>query len=334
MKRTHLTREQNSPAIELTPAIELRGVNKTFNARSGNPVHALKDVSLTVQPGEIIALLGTNGAGKTTLVDLILGLTTPSSGSIKVTGQAPQKAVYQQKISALMQTGGLLSDLTVKDTLKMIASTFPRHLPLDEVIEQAHLEPIYKRRVGKCSGGEQQRIRFALAILGNPDVLILDEPTAGMDAGARHRFWESMKHQAEQGRTIIFATHYLEEADQFAQRIVLINKGEVIADGTTDELRNMSSHRMVSAMFPGGVPELSGLPGAESVEAHGNRVHITTQDSDALARYLLTETDACDLEVTSHGLEDTFLALTQHNELNQNSDPTQSSELTQNNEED
>ncbi len=293
-----------------THAIEVTGISKTFNPRSNKPVHALKDVSLSVRPGEIIALLGTNGAGKTTLVDLILGLTSPTAGTVKVMGQSPKQAVYNQNISALMQTGGLLHELTVKDTVEMIAAAFPEHLPLDEVIEQANLEPIYKRRVGKCSGGEQQRLRFALAILGNPDILILDEPTAGMDAGARHRFWDSMKHQAQQGRTIIFATHYLEEADNFAQRIVLMNKGEIIADGTTDELRNMNANRVVSAEFPGGFPELSGLRGVIKSEVNGRRLRMTTNDSDALARYLLTETDARNLDITSHSLEDTFLALT------------------------
>ena len=322
MRTADKTSAHRTPNVARTPAIELAGVSKTFNARSGNPVHALRDVSLTVQPGEIIALLGTNGAGKTTLVDIILGLTTPTSGTVSVMGQTPKQAVYNQHIGALMQTGGLLNDLTVKDTLKMIAATFPQHLPLDEVVAQANLEPIYKRRIGKCSGGEQQRIRFALAILGDPDILILDEPTAGMDAGARHRFWDSMKHQAQQGRTIIFATHYLEEADQFAQRIVLVNKGEIIADGTTDELRSMNSHRTVTAEFPGGIPELPELPGVESYETNGNRVQITAQDSDAVARYLLTETDARNLRIVSHSLEDTFLSLTQDAALTQNSDPT------------
>lgn len=295
---------------QLTHAIEVAGISKTFTPRFSKPVHALKNVSLTIRPGEIVALLGTNGAGKTTLVDLILGLTTPTAGTVTVMGHSPKQAIYNQNISALMQTGGLLNELTVKDTVEMIAAAFPEPLPIEEVIDQANLEPIYKRRVGKCSGGEQQRIRFALAILGNPDILILDEPTAGMDAGARHHFWDSMKNQAQQGRTIIFATHYLEEADNFAQRIVLMNKGKIIADGTTDELRNMSSHRVVSAEFPSGFPDLSGLPGVTSSETNGRRLRISTEDSDAVARYLLTETDARNLDITSHSLEDTFLALT------------------------
>ena len=297
-----------------TQAIEATGVGKTFNPRSNHPVHALQNANLTVQPGEIIALLGTNGAGKTTLLDLILGLTTPTAGTVTVMGHSPTQAVYKQHIGALMQTGGLLNELTVKDTVEMIAATFPKHLPLNEVITQANLEPIYTRRVGKCSGGEQQRLRFALAILGNPEILILDEPTAGMDAGARRRFWDSMTHQARQGRTIIFATHYLEEAENFAQRIVLMNNGEIIADGTTTELRNMSADRVVTAEFPGEIPDLTRLPGVTGSDINGNRLTVTTEDSDALARYLLTGTDARNLAISSHSLEDTFLALTQENQ--------------------
>ena len=297
-----------------THAIEVAGVGKTFNPRSSRPVHALKNADLTVQPGEIIALLGTNGAGKTTLLDLILGLTTPTSGTVTVMGHSPTQAVYRQHIGALMQTGGLLNELTVKDTVEMIAATLPEHLPLDEVIAQANLQPIYTRRVGKCSGGEQQRLRFALAILGNPEILILDEPTAGMDAGARRHFWDSMTHQAQQGRTIIFATHYLEEAEHFAQRIVLMKNGEIIADGTTAELRNMSADRVVSAEFPGELPDLTGLPGVKTSGTSGDRLSITTEDSDALARYLLTETEARNLAISSHSLEDTFLELTKENQ--------------------
>ncbi|MDK7135632.1 ABC transporter ATP-binding protein [Corynebacterium sp. UMB4614] len=295
-------------------AIEATGVSKTFHPRSSRPVHALKNANLTVQPGEIIALLGTNGAGKTTLLDLILGLTTPTSGTVTVMGHSPTQAVYKQHIGALMQTGGLLNELTVKDTVEMVAATFPEHLSLDEVIAQADLEPIYTRRVGKCSGGEQQRLRFALAILGNPEILILDEPTAGMDAGARRRFWDSMTHQAQQGRTIIFATHYLEEAEHFAQRIVLMKNGEIIADGTTAELRNMTAGRVVSAEFPGELPDLTRLPGVTGNDVTGNRLSMTTEDSDALARYLLTHTEARDLSISSHTLEDTFLALTKEHQ--------------------
>ncbi|CAQ05040.1 ABC transporter ATP-binding protein [Corynebacterium urealyticum] len=295
-------------------AIEATGVSKTFHPRSSLPVHALKNANLTVQPGEIIALLGTNGAGKTTLLDLILGLTTPTSGTVTVMGHSPTQAVYKQHIGALMQTGGLLNELTVKDTVEMVAATFPEHLPLDEVIAQADLEPIYARRVGKCSGGEQQRLRFALAILGNPEIHILDEPTAGMDAGARRRFWDSMTHQAQQGRTIIFATHYLEEAEHFAQRIVLMKNGEIIADGTTAELRNMTAGRVVSAEFPGELPDLTRLPGVTGNDVTGNRLSMTTEDSDALARYLLTHTEAHDLSISSHTLEDTFLALTKEHQ--------------------
>lgn len=301
-------------AMQQTQAIEVSGASKTFNAHSRSPVHALKNVDLSVQRGEIVALLGTNGAGKTTLVDLILGLSRPTAGTVEVLNNSPKLAFYRQNIGALMQTGGLLHEMTVQDTVKMIAATFPRHLPLDDVVKQANLEPIYTRRVGKCSGGEQQRIRFALAILGNPDILILDEPTAGMDAGARSQFWQSMRRQSEQGRTIIFTTHYLKEAEEFAERIVLMHKGEIIADGTTYELQNMSSERIVTAEFPGEIPELADIPGVTANEIHGHHLRLVSQDSDALARYLLSETDARNLSITNPSLENMFLELTNQNQ--------------------
>ena len=297
-----------------SPAIEISGVSKSFKSRSRSLVQALKGVDLTIQPGEVIALLGTNGAGKTKLVDLILGLTTPTSGNIEILGRSPKHAINRQNIGALMQNGGLLHEMTVQETVRMIASAFPHHMPLDDVVEQAYLEPIYTRRVGKCSGGEQQRIRFALAILGNPEILILDEPTAGMDAGARKHFWDSMKKQAKQGRTVVFTTHYLEEAEHFAQRIILIDKGQIIADGTTAELRNLNNKCIVTAEFPGGIPELSSLPGVITSEIQGDSLRLATQDSDGLSRYLLTKTDARNLEITGRSLEDTFLTLTNNSQ--------------------
>ena len=318
MRTADTTSAHRTPSVARTPAIELAGVSKTFNARSGNPVCALKDVSLTVQPGEIIALLGTNGAGKTTLVDIILGLTTPSAGTVSVMGQTPKQAVYNQNIGALMQTGGLLNDLTVKDTLKMIAATFPQHLPLDEVVAQANLEPIYKRRVGKCSGGEQQRIRFALAILGDPDILILDEPTAGMDVSARIAFWETMRTQTRRGRTVLFATHYLEEAASFADRIVIIAHGRLVADGNVDEIRALGDGALVTATWPGLSEEslgqhLADCPAAGSIKhavIHGEHVELRTTDSDAVARWLLSTTPAEHLGIGAASLNEVFTALT------------------------
>lgn len=295
-----------------SPAIDVNGVGKIFNASSRNPVRALHDVSLTIHRGEIVGLLGTNGAGKTTLLDLMLGLTTPTSGSISVLGGLPRDAAQSGRIGAVMQSGGLLPEITVKETLELLGAAFPIHRPYKDIIERANLGEILSRRVGKCSGGEQQRLRFGLALLGDPEVLLLDEPTAGMDAGARRHFWEAMREEASSGRTILLTTHYLEEADTFAQRIIMLNRGEIQADGSTEEIRNANATRTIRANFPDGIPEnlvSESLPGVLYQERTDTGLSITTRDSDALARYLLTETTARDITISGHSLEDTFMEL-------------------------
>lgn len=296
----------------LLPVIDVNGVSKVFNAASPNPVQALHDVSLSIHRGEIVGLLGTNGAGKTTLIDLILGLTTPTSGTIQVLGESPQTAIKSGRIGAVMQSGGLLPNITVKETLELLGAAFPSHRAFDDIIERANLRDILSRRVSKCSGGEQQRLRFGLALLGDPEVLLLDEPTTGMDAGARHHFWETMREEADAGRTIVLTTHYLEEAETFAQRIIMLNKGHIQADGSTEEIRNSNSTRIVRATFPGEVPHVltaNLLPGAIHQEQTDTGLVITARDSDAVARYLLNETTARDITITGHSLEDSFLEL-------------------------
>ena len=291
-------------------AIDVSGVSRTFATRSSHPVHALSDISFSIAQGEIVGLLGTNGAGKTTLFDLILGLTTPTSGNISVLGHTPHAAIRAAQIGAVLQTGGLLPELTVQDTLKMISSTFPHPLPIEEVAKQADLDRILHRPVGKCSGGEQQRVRFALALVGNPQILLLDEPTAGMDAQARHEFWSTMHRQADQGRTIVFATHFLEEADNFAERIILLHEGKLRADAKATELREQSGKRIVEAKFDGTPLNAKELPTVTEVSLSNGYVRMTTRDSDVLANYLLNHTSAHDLTIRTHSLEDAFLALT------------------------
>lgn len=293
-----------------TTAIKVSGVSKIFTSRGTEPIHALSEVSFSISQGEIVGLLGTNGAGKTTLFDLILGLTTPTSGSISVLSRTPRAAVQDSEIGAVLQTGGLLPELTVLDTLQMVSSTFPHPLPVGEIAKQANLERILHRKVGKCSGGEQQRVRFALALLGNPHILLLDEPTAGMDANARYDFWTTMRRQAEMGRTIVFATHYLEEADNFAQRIILLHEGKLRADASAQDFREQSAQRIVEAKFAGPVPSTDELPISAEISQSGGYARMVTSDSDALARYLLNQTSARDITIRNRSLEDAFLAMT------------------------
>jgi ABC-2 type transport system ATP-binding protein len=210
-----------------------------------------------------------------------------------------------------MQTGGLLKDLTVGETLRLTASLFVDTKPVQEVLQRAGIADIADRRVGKCSGGQQQRLRFAMALLPDPELLVLDEPTTGMDVTGRRDFWGAIRQDAEQGRTVVFATHYLEEADAYADRIVLVSHGQVVADGTAAQVKALVSGRTIRATLPGANPvALRALPGVESVELRGDSVVISSTDSDAVARHLLTTTDARDIEITSRGLEDAFISLT------------------------
>ncbi|KQM39467.1 ABC transporter ATP-binding protein [Microbacterium sp. Leaf203] len=290
-----------------TPAaIDARGVVKSFGS-----VHAVRGVDLTVRPGEIVAFLGPNGAGKTTTIDMILGLTNPDDGSIEVFGHSARGAVARGLVSAVLQSGGLLKDLTVRETVELTASLFAEKRPVDEALERAGILSLARRKVGLCSGGEQQRLRFAMALVSDPALLILDEPTTGMDVEARRSFWNAIRADAARGRTVIFATHYLDEADEYADRIILMRGGQIVADGSTTEIKNLVSGRVVQVTLPDAdLTALAAVPGVDSVEAAGERITVHTRDSDALARHLLTSTSARDLEITAQNLESVFLTLT------------------------
>ncbi|MFL6025140.1 MAG: ABC transporter ATP-binding protein [Marmoricola sp.] len=288
------------------PAVSLSGVTKDFGA-----VHAVRGIDLTIEPGEVVAFLGPNGAGKTTTIDMILGLSQPSTGSVEVLGLTPREAIARGLVSAVMQTGGLLKDLSVRETVEFTASLFADTRPVEEVLATAGITGIAERKVQKCSGGEQQRLRFAMALLSDPALLLLDEPTTGMDVEGRRAFWSSIRADAGKGRTVLFATHYLEEADQYADRIVLISHGRIVADGSGSEIKSLASGRTVRATLANpDTAALNALGGVDSVEIRGESVIVHAKDSDAVARYLLTQTDARDLEIAAKGIEEAFLSLT------------------------
>jgi ABC-2 type transport system ATP-binding protein len=288
-------------------AVDLDGVVKRFGA-----VTAVDGINLRIRPGEVVALLGPNGAGKTTTVDMLLGLSRPSEGSARVYGRPPHDAVALGLVSAVMQTGGLLKDYTVEETVKLTAVLFGRPASAaGEALRRAGIADIGDRRVGKCSGGQQQRLRFAMALVPDPELLILDEPTTGMDVNGRHEFWSAIRDDARGGRTVIFATHYLEEADAYADRVVFVRRGKIVADGTATEVKALASGRTVRATLPGAnESELAALPGVERVEIRGDSVFLHARETDGIARYLLNQTSARDLEITSRNLEEAFLALT------------------------
>jgi ABC-2 type transport system ATP-binding protein len=299
-------RDTQDPTRPATPAISIAGLTKDFGT-----VHAVRGIDLEIEQGEIVAFLGPNGAGKTTTIDMLLGLSRPTAGTVDVLGFKPRQAIARGLVSAVMQTGGLLKDLTVRETVAYTASLFADTQPVDEVLAHAGITGLADRRVGKCSGGEQQRLRFAMALLSDPALLLLDEPTTGMDVEGRRSFWSAIRADAEKGRTVLFATHYLEEADQYADRIVLMRKGRIVADGTGSQIKALAAGRTVRATLDDPDHEaLARLDGVESVEVRGDTVLLHGRDTDALARYLLNETKARDLEITSRSIEDAFLSLT------------------------
>jgi ABC-2 type transport system ATP-binding protein len=286
--------------------VRLTGVTKDFGR-----VQAVRGIDLELEPGEMVAFLGPNGAGKTTTIDMILGLSRPTTGDVEVLGMQPRQAIARGLVAAVMQTGGLLKDLTVRETVQYTASLFADTKPVDDVLESAGITDIADRRVAKCSGGEQQRLRFAMALLSDPALLLLDEPTTGMDVEGRRSFWSAIREDARQGRSVLFATHYLEEADQYADRIILISNGLVVADGTGSEIKALATGRVVRATLrDADTDALSAIGGVDTVEVRGEQIYVHAKDSDAVARYLLNETAARDLEIIARGLEDAFLSLT------------------------
>ena len=295
-------------------AITLTGVTKTFPGKHGR-VEAVRGVDLEIAPGEVVAFLGPNGAGKTTTIDMILGLSEPTTGNVTVFGMTPHAAVARGLVAAVMQTGGLLKDLTVRESVEYVAALFPDARPVDDVLATAGITDLADRRLGKCSGGEQQRVRFAMALVPDPALIVLDEPTTGMDVNARRAFWEAIHADAARGRTILFATHYLEEADAWADRVVVMRDGEIVADGSSSDIRAAGGGRRVSATWPDAdIALVEAIEGVSGVDVHGDQIVVHTSDSDAVARELLTRTTAHSLDIASRGIEDAFVELTSPSE--------------------
>jgi ABC-2 type transport system ATP-binding protein len=288
------------------------GIVLAHLSKSYGAVSAVRSIDLAIAPGETVALLGPNGAGKSTTIDMVLGLTQPDSGSVSVFGMSPSEAVAAGAVGGMLQTGALIQYLSVRELVTMVASLYRHPLDVDEVLALSGSVEFADRRTTKLSGGQAQRVRFALALAGDPDLLLLDEPTAAIDVEGRRDFWASMRAVAARGKTVIFATHYLEEADAYADRIVLLARGRVVADGSATEIKAMVGGQTIRATLPGAdLAQLTALPGVISVERHGDAVILSSADGEAALRALLDRFPSThDIEVRQAGLEEAFLELT------------------------
>jgi ABC-2 type transport system ATP-binding protein len=301
------TRAGSRTSSDAAGAVALDGVSRSFGA-----VRAVDRVTMGVGRGETVALLGPNGAGKTTTITMLLGLMRPDDGDISVLGMAPDVAIARGLVGAMLQDGGMMPGVQVGELLAMVRALFPAPLSLAETISIAQLQGLEKRRVDRLSGGQSQRLRLAMALIGDPELLILDEPTAAMDVEARRNFWNEMRGFTDRGRTILFSTHYLEEADLSADRIILMARGRVVADGTPSAIKASVGLRVIRFSVPHGDAQgFETLPGAVSLTVHGGRVELRCRDTDAALRALLAQRpDAHDIDVSGVALEDAFISIT------------------------
>ncbi|MCL6674731.1 MULTISPECIES: ABC transporter ATP-binding protein [Streptomyces] len=298
-----------------TPVVGFDQVSKTYGT-----VRAVDGLTLALHPGETVALLGPNGAGKSTTLDLLLGLKNADSGSVKVFGTSPREAIVAGRVGAMLQSGGLMDEVTVAELVRLGCDLHPRPYKPADVLARAGISQIADRKVNKLSGGQAQRVRFALATAGDSDLIVLDEPTTGMDVSARQAFWATMREQADQGRTVLFATHYLEEADAIADRVLVLHRGRLLADGTAAEIKAKAGARRVSFDLEGPIDEapLRDLPFLTSLDVSGQTVRLQSADADATVHALYgLGLYPRNLEVAGLGLEQAFVAITAAEEAKQ-----------------
>jgi ABC-2 type transport system ATP-binding protein len=280
-------------------------------AKSYGQVRALRNVDFSVRAGEVVALLGPNGAGKTTAVKLLLGLLPPDSGQVRVFGGNPTNPENRMRTGAMLQVGKVPETLRVREHIDLFSSYYPQPLPLQEVLAAAGLEKLSDRKFGDLSGGQRQRTLFALAICGNPDLLFLDEPTVGLDVEARRALWEEIRLLVARGKTVLLTTHYLEEADALADRIAVINQGEIIAEGTPAEIKSQTSGKRIRCVTQLSMDALLQIPDVADVKVDREAVEIHTGAAESVVRTLLARDPSLSgLEISSAGLEEAFLSLT------------------------
>ncbi|MEU8573378.1 ABC transporter ATP-binding protein [Streptomyces asoensis] len=301
------------------PVVGFDQVSKRFG-----DVRAVDALTLTLRPGETVALLGPNGAGKSTTLDLLLGLKQPDSGTVRVFGTGPREAIVAGRVGAMLQSGGLMDEVTVAELVGLACGLHPRPYRPADVLARAGITQIADRKVDRLSGGQAQRVRFALATAGDSDLIVLDEPTTGMDVTTRQAFWATMREQADQGRTVLFATHYLEEADAIADRVLVLHRGGLLADGTAAEIKAKAGARRIAFDLEGDLDEaaLRALPFVTALTLSGGTAATGAGPSGRTVRIQSTDADATvhavyglglyprNLEVAGLGLEQAFVALT------------------------
>lgn len=290
-------------------AIQLTGVSKIFK---GKP--AVDNLTLSIQEGTVVALLGPNGAGKTTTVSMILGLQQPTKGTVKLLGADPREQKVRNRIGAMLQDVSVIDGLKVSESINLFRSYYEKPLALQYLLQVSNLESEKDKIASSLSGGQQRRLGFALALAGDPEIIFLDEPTVGMDVTSRQLFWDTVRAMAGRGRTIVLTTHYLDEADSVADRIVVINNGKLIADGTPSEIKAETTGRVISFIAGESVTteRLLAIPGVTDIQWSGRKVKLSSSNTDQLITALIEKRfEMRDIEIQSGGLEDAFQALVQ-----------------------
>ncbi|GAA2926205.1 ABC transporter ATP-binding protein [Streptomyces mexicanus] len=315
MTTTGTTTGTGADAAAATAVVAFDRVTKSYG-----DVRAVDGLSLALRPGETVALLGPNGAGKSTTLDLLLGLKNADSGSVTLFGTGPREAIVAGRVGAMLQSGGLMEDVTVAELVRLACDLHPRRYRVQDVLARAGISQIADRKVNKLSGGQAQRVRFALATAGDSDLIVLDEPTTGMDVSARQAFWATLREQADQGRTVLFATHYLEEADAVADRVLVLHRGRLLADGTAAEIKAKAGARRVRFDLHGPIDgaALRRLPFLTALDVSGHTVRIQSSDADATVHALYgLGLYPRNLEVAGLGLEQALVAITEAEEAKQ-----------------
>ena len=302
------------------PPQQPMGVARTRNlTKHYREIVALRNLNLELRTGELLALLGPNGAGKTTLVRMLLGLARPDAGSVSVFGLDPYRGQVQPRLGAMLQVGRVPETLKVREHIDLFSSYYPNPLPMAETLQIAGLLEIKDRPYGELSGGQKQRVLFGIAICGDPDLLFLDEPTVGLDVEARRAMWAQIRSLIARGKTVLLTTHYLNEADALADRILVLDKGAIVAEGTPAEIKSRAIGKQIRCTSRLSLEEVRDIAGVLSVKADRNAFELHVSAAEPVVRELLQrDTWLADLEVTNAGLEEAFLALTQNNNADSN----------------